>query len=359
MSSGQSGSLLAPVIFIICLTIWPQGGFFLAIAVCTVIYTVVTGPERREERNLREERRKRLETQPLSIPQPPFRDKAYRDLLKDLGVRDSDGESAYKPIANRGTDVPSYLGPGAIKYQSQRLTLAKTAGQPDKAFIVMTADSFLSFLSTCAGIIAICLTGSLFVLESPTAGLALWCSLAWFATFLLVRSLLERREETSSLPFLFAKNGIRFVLVFAAAAVVALLLPGVFRQVPLSRVLGWRDHLELVRERLKGIELKSGATLALVIGLFIVRYELPRWKIGSKLESLWKVWDRGSDWMKHIAFALAALFCFSFTGTLHGNVVDILQTEIKDLDRTYDQLAWDSRTDCQRRHAYNYLSFED
>lgn len=57
------------------------------------------------------------------------------------------------------------------------------------------------------------------------------------------------------------------------------------------------------------------------------------------MEPLWKGWDKGSDWLKRLGFVLTALFCFSFTGMLHGNVIDALQTEIEEFDKTYSQLV--------------------
>jgi len=50
MSEGQSGSLLAPLIFIICLAILPgASGFFLAIFVLIAINVIVNERRRRED----------------------------------------------------------------------------------------------------------------------------------------------------------------------------------------------------------------------------------------------------------------------------------------------------------------------
>ena len=86
-------------------------------------------------------------------------------------------------------------------------------------------------------------------------------------------------------------------------------------------MLIWRDRLDSVRHLLHDIELKSEGTLALVIGLLVPQRVFPHSKVSAKLEPLWKVWDGGSDWLKHLGVVLTAIFCFSFVETSTGTLL--------------------------------------
>jgi len=419
MSQGQSGSLLAPLIFIICLILLPgPAGFFLAILVLIVIDAVLTKRQRREEGTPMPDSRV------LKLPDPRFVAKDKPD--SDFPQNQPYGEEVYSRPKARTGDPSRYLRKSveseveAVDLKeygdqkpvfSARPATTDSGPEPKRAprnessasvllpflpyialavffafasILVNVPTLFYAFaglfrgtviigiaalavmvvmelgrwpgFSIGAAIAATYLTALVIFTHLPSAELVLAASAAWLATCLLVRLLLKRREKTSSLLFLLAKNGTEFTLVFTAGAVVALALPSLFRHVPLSRVLSWREHLDWVRKLLDKIALKSSVTLALVIGLLILQRAFHRSKISSKLDPLWKTWDTGSDWLKRLGFALTAIFCFSFTGNLHGNVVDNLQTEIKEFDKTYDQLVWDVYLDLSAQlniHAYS------
>ncbi len=170
-----------------------------------------------------------------------------------------------------------------------------------------------------------------------------------------MRLFFKRRKKTESLLFLLAKNATGFFVVFSVAAAVALLLPALFGYVPLSRVLEWREHLERAKDLMEKVQLNSAATLALVIALMVARNLFPHSKVSAKLEPLWKGWDKGSDWLKRLGFVITAVFCFSFTGAMAGNVVDTLQKEIRESDKIYGGLVWKVYLDLSAQlniHAY-------
>jgi hypothetical protein len=416
MSHGQSGSLLVPLIFIICLIILPgPAGFFLAVFVLIVISAVMTERRRRQDSSPMPD----LRVLRLPDPRPSAQDKADINIP---AVNDTYGDDVFKTRPDRKREFLGYLGKQgtsgsgtppfeggdqpfrlrpevetadrgpAPKHENgdefsgllQRSLLPWLAPVGLLVFLVALAESetlFYAFsylfaagvvtgvaalivmllggwsgLSIGAAIVATYLTASVLLAHLPSAELVLAASAAWLVTCLLVRLLLKRKEKASSLLFLFAKNGTEFMVVFSAAAAIALLLPGLFAHVSLSRVLGWRENLESARAFLEKTQLNSGATLALVIALLIARNAFPNSKITSKLEPLWKGWDKGSDWLKRLGFVLTALFCFSFTGTLHGNVIDTLQSEIKEFDKIYDKLVWDVYLDLTAQlniHAYS------
>lgn len=407
MSEGHSGSLLAPLIFIICLAIVPGvGGFFLAIFVIIGINVIVNVRQKREESSPMPDMRvlklpdPRPAVQDREGSQIPYGDEVFKVQVKDKGTPFSlsaalSSEASEFKNGCLATDlspktkvVVDDAGPrkdddkefSRIFVRSIAPYILPVVGL---AFLVLLAKSETLFyifaflfratiitgigalivavlggwpgLSIGTAILALYLTGSVIFADHPSAELVLGTSVAWLITCLLVRLVLKRKKKDSSLLFLLAKNGTEFTVVFTAAAAVALMLPGVFSHVPLERVLSWREHLDTIRKLLDQVALKSGTTLALVIGVFILRRAFSHWKWSAKLEPLWKAWDAGSDWLKRIGFALTAIFCFSLIGNLQGNVVDTLQTEIKELDKKYDNLVWEVYLDLSAElniHAY-------
>jgi hypothetical protein len=412
MSEAQSGSLLAPLIFVICLAILPgAGGFFLAIFVLIAINVIVNERRRREDSSPMPDTRvlKLFDPRPAvqdraeakeQSAEIPSGDEVYKLQEKhekeqvSLATADSRETSEFKTgtlatnLSPKTTTTVDHSGTRNRAADEFSRTLVRSIGPYifpvlTLAFLVLLAKSETLFyifaflfwatiitaigalivlalgnwpgLSIGASILALYLTGSVIFTDQPSAELVLGTSVAWLVTCLLVRLLLKKRKKESILLFILAKNGTEFTMVFAAAAAVALMLPGVFSHVPLARVLSWREHLNTVRKLLGKVALKSGTTLALVFGVFILRRAFSRWRWSVKLEPLWKAWDAGSDWLKRIGFALTAVFCFSFIGNLQGNVIDSLQTKIRELDKTYDNLVWQVYLDFSAElniHAY-------
>ena len=332
-------------------------------------------------------------------------------VVTDEVMANEDGHNTASPLAPKKTDPPPASAALASDVAAQRMlddalpllffalfcaliysishsqnsldvlvTLLWTAALAVTLGLILTTLGSWAGLSIAAVIIAAALTASLLIVESPTVEMTLWSSLAWLGTFLLIRLMLKRQRKTSSLLFILARNATQFTLVFVAATVTAMLLPILLRHVPLSSVLTWRNRLRELKEHMDTVKLSSMAGLGLVLALVVLRRGLPQWHpggrlervariwnrgsdwlklhpiVGASLERVWKAGDRGSDWLKGLAFALTALFCFSFTGSLQGNALETLQTEIKDFDKVYDRLVWQVYLDLSAElniHAYN------
>src|ERR1039458_1192008 len=258
MSEGHSGSLLAPLIFIICLAILPgAGGFFLAIFVLIAINVIVN------ERRRREDLSPMPDTRVLKLPDPraavqdregsqiPYGEEVFKIHVKDKGQPFSLSTASTSVASEFRNGSPATDPSPKTKVAVDDPGLRKSDGDAFSrvfvgsiapyflpvlglAFLVLLAKSETFFfifvflfwatiitgigaiivavlgggpgLSIGAALLALYLTGSVIFTDHPSAELVLGTSIAWLVTCLLVRVLLKRKKKDSSLLFLLAQN---------------------------------------------------------------------------------------------------------------------------------------------------------
>ena len=143
-------------------------------------------------------------------------------------------------------------------------------------------------LAVTAGISAIYLTIHLFTHISQSGWTALTCATAWLATCIATRKYLKGQRKTTSFWYILAKNATELFIIFGLTAAFAMLLPIVFRRVPLSVILRWRYEIIALKDLLKKLTIGSGTALGLVIGLFVLTRGMPTSRLGTSLELTWK-----------------------------------------------------------------------
>jgi hypothetical protein len=348
----HKGSILAPLIFVICLALLPGvGGFVLALFLLFLISAISSEIKARDD----------------SKPMPDNR------ILGLPYTRPEEWNSENGPLASQHSRMEEREN-GQREDSAERLMLTAVPFVGFGlffAFMYLLANSYTAFFIVagvfwtvigiaCLGLLAIVfialsrwpglsifaaaisswLTGSVLLSHDSTAATALAASVCWLTTCFLVRRLYSTTVDKKPFVLSLAKNSVPFFVIFGTAAGIALLLPILLSRIPIEMVLGWRGHLEHVRRLLEKYEITSGTSLIVVVGIAVAKRYSRRPLFDRYLNKLWKQFDRTSNWLQRLAFVLAALFSFSFVGSLHGNAIDSASTRIKDFDKVYADLVW-------------------